>query len=980
MAVPSFIPGQRWISDTEAELGLGIVLEVANRRVTLSFPAAGERRVYAVDNAPVSRVKYHAGEKVTSMDGDELTIDSVLEEQGCLVYVGSNQEGELMELMELELDSFVQFSSPKDRLFSGQIDKRQRFDLRFETLGHLRAHQQSKVSGLLGPRVQLLPHQLYIAHETGNRYAPRVLLADEVGLGKTIEAGLILHQQLISGRAQRALIVVPDSLVHQWLVEMLRRFNLRFTILDEERCAALSGEDDGLDDDPFADDSFDLGDNNPFESAQLVLCSLSFLVDDEERRWQAEEAQWDMLLVDEAHHLGWSESEVSPEYACVEALARVARGLLLLTATPEQLGIDSHFARLRLLDPDRYYDLSKFKQEEASYEPVNALVQQLMALVDEHAEDKPDGVKAEAELLRQLETYLGESSVASIEAQINGGQLKAAVEAATSELLDRHGTGRVLFRNTRSNVEGFPARELHSHALQAPEGFAEASAEAELADKLYPERIMDKAHGDRWPDVDSRVAWLADFLQQHRDHKVLLICAKATTAIELEEYLNLRQGIASAVFHEGLSLVARDRAAAYFADAEEGAQVLVCSEIGSEGRNFQFSHNLVLFDLPLNPDLLEQRIGRLDRIGQRHTVKIHVPYFEHSSQAVLLQWFDKGINAFEKACPAGQQLFDQFEQQLYHCIDSCDDDAALGKLVSESHAATEATLLRLQEGRDRLLELNSCNNRRAGEVVDAVLEDERRYELEGYMERIFDQFGVDQERHSAVSVVLHPGDHMLTPHFPGLPESGLTATYQRELALSREDIHYLTWEHPMVSGAMEMVLGGDFGNTGLSTIKLPPLKPGTMLVEAIYTIQSTAPRALQVSRFMPLTTVRIVVDAKGNNLGEILTPEKLAQLLQKVPRSTAQELVRHARDDIQAIIDKADLLAQPKEQEEIDAAIQRMHDRQNTEIQRLKALAEVNPNIRQEEIDTLHEETQALEEYLQSASLRQDAIRVIVAV
>jgi len=989
MAVPSFIPGQRWISDTEAELGLGIVLEVANRRVTLSFPAAGERRVYAVDNAPVSRVKYHVGEKVTSMDGEQLTIDSVLEEQGCLVYVGTNQDGEAMELLELELDSFVQFSSPKDRLLSGQIDKRQRFDLRHETLRHLRAHQQSKVSGLLGPRVQLLPHQLYIAHETGNRYAPRVLLADEVGLGKTIEAGLILHQQLISGRAQRVLIVVPDSLVHQWLVEMLRRFNLRFTILDEERCAALSGAA-GLEDDPFANDSFDIGDGNPFESAQLVMCALSFLVDNEQRRQQAEAAHWDMLLVDEAHHLGWSETEISPEYACIEALSRVARGLLLLTATPEQLGIDSHFARLRLLDSDRYYDLAKFKAEEASYEPVNTLVQQLMALVDEHAEDNPEGVKAEAELLRRLETYLGESSVAAIEAQINSGQLKEAVEAATGELLDRHGTGRVLFRNTRSNVEGFPERELHAYPLPAPEGFGEASANTELVDKLYAERILGSLFemqddGDRWLDVDGRVAWLVDFLKQNREQKVLLICAKATTAIELEEYLNLRQGLASAVFHEGLSLVARDRAAAYFADMEEGAQVLVCSEIGSEGRNFQFSHNLVLFDLPLNPDLLEQRIGRLDRIGQRHTVKIHVPYFEHSAQGVLLQWFDRGINAFERACPAGQQLFAQFEQKLYHCIEhsgspSQAQDAALEQLVADSRVATEATLLRLQEGRDRLLELNSCNNRRAAEVVDAVLEDERRYELEGYMERIFDQFGVDQERHSAVSVVLHPGDHMLTPHFPGLPESGMTATYQRELALSREDIHYLTWEHPMVSGAMEMVLGGDFGNTGLSTIKLPPLKPGTVLVEAIYTVQTTAPRSLQVPRFMPLTTVRIVVDAKGNNLGEILTPEKLAHLLQKVPRNTAQELVRHARDDIQAIIDKADQLAQPKEQEEINAAIKRMHEQQSAEIQRLKALAEVNPNIRQEEIDILQDETLALEEYLQSASLRQDAIRVIVAV
>src|SRR5690606_2451823 len=126
------------------------------------------------------------------------------------------------------------------------------------------------------------------------------------------------------------------------------------------------------------------------------------------------------------------------------------------------------------------------------------------------------------------------------------------------------------------------------------------------------------------------VVWLADWLKEHRRQKVLVICADAETAQTLEDYLRLRKGLLTAVFHEGLSLIERDRAAAYFADMEEGAQVLICSEIGSEGRNFQFAHDLVMFDLPLNPDLLEQRIGRLDRIGQTEEVNIHVPYYTDS--------------------------------------------------------------------------------------------------------------------------------------------------------------------------------------------------------------------------------------------------------------------------------------------------------------------------------------------------------------
>ncbi|MFC6673673.1 SNF2-related protein [Marinobacterium aestuariivivens] len=158
--------------------------------------------------------------------------------------------------------------------------------------------------------MQLLPHQFYIARQVTRRPVPRVLLADEVGLGKTVEAGLIMHQLLCSGRAKRVLVVVPDSLVHQWLVEMLRRFNLRFSILDPLRCTALEMTEEG----------------NPFESAQLVICSLSFLTGDDDRRRAALEAGWDLMVVDEAHHLGWSEEAASHSYLAIEALARRCRG------------------------------------------------------------------------------------------------------------------------------------------------------------------------------------------------------------------------------------------------------------------------------------------------------------------------------------------------------------------------------------------------------------------------------------------------------------------------------------------------------------------------------------------------------------------------------------------------------------------------------------------------------------------------------
>lgn len=958
MPASSFQPGQRWVSNTESELGLGIVLSVANRRVEMSFPAAGEKRTYALDIAPLSRVRYEVGQQISNIEGVTLLVTEVEEHNGCLIYLGTDENDQIVVLPELELDSFVQFSKPQERLFAGQIDKNRAFELRLDTLRHYRQLQQSPVAGLLGARIQLLPHQLYIASETANRYAPRVLLADEVGLGKTIEAGLIIHQQLITGRASRVLIAVPDSLIHQWLVEMLRRFNLMFTILDEERCQAL----------------VESATENPFESAQLILCTVSFLSEQAEHLQQAAAAEWDLLVVDEAHHLEWTEQQASPAYQAIETLSQHTRGLLLLTATPEQLGIEGHFARLRLLDPARYFDIKKFREEEARYAPINELVRQLMA------EDGLQQLTSDS-VQQQLASFLGDAKLADLNLELENADSdpEKTLNRLVRELLDRHGTGRVLFRNTRASVEGFPGRELHQHLLEAPETPAEDTDFSDkdftqLESQLMPELLL----GEHWLKTDTRVEWLLEFLQQQRGNKILVICARANTALELEQHLNLKHGVHSAVFHEGLSLVARDRAAAYFADEEQGAQVLVCSEIGSEGRNFQFSHQLVLFDLPLNPDLLEQRIGRLDRIGQRHDIQLHVPCYKNSAQQVLLRWYHEGVNAFESTCAIGQTLYQQFKKPLGNCLAHPEDQAGVDALIQQTRGGAKALTAKLKKGRDRLLELNSCDTERADQIVKDMHERQERHTLSGYMENIFDQFGVDQEHHTASSVVLRPGEHMLEHSFPGLPEDGLTATYHRDLALSREDFHYLTWEHPMVTGAMDMIMSGDFGNTAVCTLKLPPLKAGTILLEAIFTMSCAAPPALQLHRYLPLTMVRVVVDNRQNDLSNILTEKHFNKLGQRVRRHAAQDFVRHARPKIITMIETAEQLAAKHEQSIIDTANKQMQSLQQSELKRLRALAEVNPNIRQEEIDHLLAEADDLQHYLDSAHIKLEALRIAV--
>ena len=355
-----YIVGQRWVSHADAQLGLGVVVDFEGRRVTLAFPAVGEERTYATESAPLSRLRFKAGDRISTIDNVELLVTQVSEHHGLLVYTGTDHHEQSLTVSELELDAFVQLTTPQQRLLNGHFDKNSDFALLVATLGHLDRLQRPPARGLLGSRTSLLPHQVYIANEVGQRHAPRVLLADEVGLGKTIEAGMIIHQQLLTGRASRVMVLVPPSLLHQWLVEMLRRFNLHFSLFDADRIAEMPEE-------------------NPFESEQLVLCSLELFESRPDLQAQAVAADWDLVAVDEAHHLHWSADSAGEDYLFVEALARASAGLLLLTATPEQIGQASHFARLRLLDPSRLHDLESFKAEEQQYRHLSELADALEA-------------------------------------------------------------------------------------------------------------------------------------------------------------------------------------------------------------------------------------------------------------------------------------------------------------------------------------------------------------------------------------------------------------------------------------------------------------------------------------------------------------------------------------------------------------------------------------------------------------------------
>ncbi|MGZ8938579.1 MAG: RNA polymerase-associated protein RapA, partial [Limisphaerales bacterium] len=736
-----FVPGQRWLSETEPELGLGMVLNASAHQVTVVFRATGTTRNYSIESAPLKRVMFRVGESVRGEKEQEFKVTEVEEKNGLLVYRSNGHE-----IPETLLSDQIAFNAPRERLLAGHISPSAVFDLRYLAVQLHHEIRKSPVRGFVGGRIGLILHQLYIATEVTGRLNPRVLLADEVGLGKTIESCLILHRLLLTGRVQRALILVPESLVHQWFIELLRRFNLWFSIFDEERCAAIEAHDHST---------------NPFQDDQLVIASIGLLAQKESRAAQAVEAGWDILIVDEAHHLEWSPELPSIEYRIVEALARKVPSILLLTATPEQLGAASHFARLRLLDPERFSALEHFLEEQTHYEELAAVAGKIL----------------QGEALAKKDSAILEKMLGEVPAAPTAGSADDSA-ALVKRLLDQHGTGRVMFRNTRAAMAGFPKRIANLVPLPGKD-------DEEFREQLSAEFETDADPSGPKPDYDfdddPRIIWLAEFLRTNPEAKVLLLCRYREKVEMIEGAIRGQINVKTAVFHEKLPLVQRDRNAVWFAE-EDGARVLVCSEIGSEGRNFQFAHHLVLFDLPINPELLEQRIGRLDRIGQTEDIKIHVPYVIGSPQEMLARWYHEGVDAFARHFSGGVEMGEKFGERVLEVALEATPEKDFAKLLMETKTFRVDLETKLHSGRDRLLELNSFDATRAAAIVEQIGTVDTDTRLDKFVTDAFDHFGLNIDDVGNRTFNLGGGD-LFHDKIPALPEEGLTATADRGRAL-----------------------------------------------------------------------------------------------------------------------------------------------------------------------------------------------------
>jgi ATP-dependent helicase HepA len=667
----------------------------------------------------------------------------------------------------------VRARGPLEAIADGEVGAASAFRLRAQVARLEALRRADSLGALLSSRVHVLPHQVGAAGRILADRIPRFVLADEVGLGKTVEAGLVYAGLRQIGLAERVLVIVPEHLAFQWLAELFHKFNALFTLLTHERIEEMGGPGAALAQSP------------------LAIVPLERLREIPELVSAACAEPPDLVVVDEAHHL-----VDDAYYRAVEPIARASFGLLLLTATPVRLDPREYFRLLGLVEPVATASMDTFLaqliQQERYAEAARALL-------------GGGGVAEATADLRALEPH---DPVLAGEPTTSPGGQEERREELLARLADRYSLSSRLIRNRRVKVGAFTERVLRRQDVAAG---AKVEAATGLCGRLA-------AGGE----------------------KVLVFHASVDALREVQAAM-ARSGREALLYDDADTIEARDRLVARFRDPE-GPMVLLSGESGGEGRNFQFASHLVCLDLPESPLTLEQRVGRLDRLGQHRPVQIHV-LAEPGEEAFLADLYENEIGIFSEPVGGLDAILASLPAEL----------AALRAEPPEARQAYRARLAaRVAEGRraqhegyDPILDLRSAAlpelsrligsaYRRLGETppsdpgAGADAAQQALLALSRSLEERLEEVCADVARRVGVDVDtdqnVHPfevsftlGAHLRIEALPGMeiPEEPAThlGSFWRETAVARDELEWFATGHRLVEALVGLVRDGEAGRT-----------------------------------------------------------------------------------------------------------------------------------------------------------------------
>jgi ATP-dependent helicase HepA len=743
--------GDRLLHRHNRALGLGQIVEIGKRHLVVAFPQAEERLTLAHDSSAIQKLGLDEGGRARyEPTGEEVEIATIVDDQATL------KDGRAVSL--LDLWPLPRAETLVDRLARGKIDPWEDFRNRMDALRLLDLRRAHGLGAFLGGRIRLFPHQLYVAERATRALTEgrpvRWLLADEVGLGKTVEACLILSRLVHGGLAERALVVAPATLTVQWLGELWRKHHTVFTLLDEQR---------------LKDVRRDFGpEMNPFELHRRAIVSLEALAEDPSLARQAAAAGVDLLVVDEAHHLRRAPGHAgNPAYRAVATIAAAGRHVLLLTATPLEDDAHGFFRLVQLLQPS------------------------------ELPEDSFDGRLADRRPLPACTSATRRIDIGGLPPRVGLPiELETAAWKPFDDLIERlrHLPGDDPLKRRRKSdlvcraLASVPALEALTRALpQPPEGLLEL---ARLDPRLH--YLLEQAPGWR-----------------RAREKTLIFVAHRETLEWLKTELGRRVQVG--IFHEELSPERRDIEVAQFRMAD-GPALLISTESGGEGRNFEFCRRLVLFDLPFHPALVEQRIGRLDRIGRDRPTEVVFFRPPHGFGRTLADLYVE-IGVFAE--PLGglvremRHVANEIERvALDPATTSTEGMGSFAQVLEESRSARE----RIHEAAYHELHREPYDAALAPAILarvpaelDALCED--------IVVRAASRFGFEVEAQSGRRVwQIGFGGEALIDHLPGVAAGTIfRGTFDREEAVADESLGFFASGHALVEGILHELEEGERG-------------------------------------------------------------------------------------------------------------------------------------------------------------------------
>jgi len=823
-----------------------------------------------------STPRFKVGEQVyypaRAQTGMVRGVNSSGEEAWYEVFFG---EGQVLRIPEHQLE---RAGDLLDCLIRGDMVDPLEFDLHSLALSLTIAHSGDPHASLSNSRLEPMPHQVFITHKAVNSgLYPRMLLADDVGLGKTIEAGMIFKELKARGLVKRTLILTPASLVNQWLNEMERKFNERFHRYDSSAERYLRQE----------------GSNgNIWTREDQVITSLQFARDDS-RRQEIAAAGWDLVIIDEAHHARrrWETSSTfhqTKAYLLARELRDRTKGLLLLTATPLQLEPFEFYSLIELLDPGAFRSYEDFKAYYDARREDNSLVsrvQEYHTLAPHEQEQILEQLLTRPSLQsygldglrQQMLSEEGRERVVSLLAErdkltglmvrnrkrVIGGFTKRVANTLTvdmtpeelevyREMSDYISQGYKRSVSAGDQTLGFVMVVFQKLLTSSPRALASAlqrrseRLSREVEDlNLFKERLAEDAEEGlgidedyecvhraiigytREDDIDQEREALSDLLDKVRslrvdsklntlrrllgellsqaDQKVLIFTQFKDTLRYLQEQLSKDYPIA--VFHGDMDATEKDRAVQRFRGE---ARIMVSTEAGGEGRNFQFCNCLVNYDLPWNPMRVEQRIGRLDRIGQTKNVHIYNFALSGTIEARVLAVLENRIRLFTEYVGGLEPILGNVEQDLIRIL-------MAGPNAEEEIQRYEVSL------EDKIRRAQEAENKMADFLMDRASYRKDTYnEIQGrtpsYTHLDIEQFLELYFGRSYRGHLERLSDNLLrirppvawSHRWPRLYERALfEGTCNPKKALQDDCMDFFAFGHPVFDAAVQDVLGGN---------------------------------------------------------------------------------------------------------------------------------------------------------------------------